>query len=341
MRYQAVVISKVGDPSVLQVVEKELPQPSSRQVLVKVLYCGVGYTDVIMRSGFYPHAPKKMMPFVPGYEIVAVIEEVGKEVKVFQKGDIICALSILRGYAEFALLEEDELINVPDGLNEEEAVAVILNYVTAYQMLHREAKVKPGQAVFFTGASGGVGSALLQLGRLAGLKMYGLCSAKKVDLVRKNGGIPIDYEKENFVKIIKKDHPNGIDAAFDALGAKYLNQSAKALKKEGLLIAYGMTSVVKSGRTNFLALIQSFGSLKLLQWFRGKEKVRFYGITDLYKKDKKPLREDLAVIFQLLKEKKIQPEIAQVFPLEKAREANELLESGKFQGKILLKCAKR
>lgn len=338
MNYQAVVISKVGDPSVLQIIERELLPPTPQQALVKIHYCGVGYTDAIMRSGYYPHAPKKMMPFVPGYEIVGEIVELGQELNGFQKGDKVCAMTITRGYAEYAYLAQDELIKLPEGVVEADAAATILNYVTAYQMLHREAAVQAGQTVFFTGASGGVGTALLQLGQLAGLNMYGLTSAKKANLVTQNGGIAIDYGSQDFVKTIAQDHPGGIDAAFDALGGKYVWQSAKILKKDGRLISYGMTSVVRNGKTDFVALIRSFGGLAFLKLLRGKENIRFYGISDLYVKDKNPLREDLSVLFNLLKEGSIKPQIAQIFPLDQAREANELLESGKFQGKILLKC---
>jgi NADPH:quinone reductase-like Zn-dependent oxidoreductase len=339
MTYRAVVISRVGDPSVLEVVEKELTAPQPQQALVKIQYCGVGYTDVIMRSGYYPHAPKKMMPFVPGYEIVGTIEAVGSDLMGFKKGDTVCALTVTRGYAEYAHLNQDELIRLPEGVNVADAAALILNYVTAYQMLHREAAVKQGQTAFITGASGGVGTALLQLGKLAGLKMYGLTSAKKAEAVRQNGGIPIDYGSEDFQKVIHQAHADGIDAAIDALGGKYLWQSSKTLNKTGRVISYGMTSVVKSGKTDFIALIQSFGGLQLLKWLRGKDRVRFYGITDLYLKDKKPLKEDLAILFDLLKTGKIKPQIAQIFPLTEARQANELLESGRMQGKILLKCS--
>jgi NADPH:quinone reductase-like Zn-dependent oxidoreductase len=338
MSYKAVAITKVGAPDVLQVVEKEMPVPGPEQALVKVLYCGVGYTDAIMRSGFYPHAPKKMMPFVPGYEIIGTISACGKDLKGFQPGDKVCALTITRGYAEYALLNHDELIKVPDGLDDQQAVALILNYTTAYQMLHRIAHVKVGQTAFFSGAGGGVGSALLELGKLAGLNMYGLCSTSRMDSVQKRGATPIDYTRADFRKVIKAAHPNGIDAAFDALGGKYLLQCASIVSKSGLLVSFGMTTVVSNGKTNLIGLIQSMGGLNWLQWRRGKDKVPFYGITDLYLKDKQPLKSDLNMLFQLLADKKLTPEIGHVFPLTEARAANELLESGKAKGKIILDC---
>jgi NADPH:quinone reductase len=338
MKYKAVEITKVGGPDVLQVVEKECPAPAPDQALVRVLYCGVGYTDAIMRSGHYPHAPKKMMPFVPGYELVGVIEACGSGLSGFQKGDKVCALTITRGYAEYALLRSDELIKVPAGQGDLETTAIVLNYITAYQMLHREARVQPGQTVFFTGASGGVGNALLDLGALIGLKMYGLCSSGKTAVVQEKGGIPIDYTKEDFVKAIREKHPQGIDVAFDALGGKYLGQCARVLKKGGRLISYGMTSVVRNGKTDLIGLVRSFGGLKWLQWRMGEDKVRFYGITDRYLQDKQPFKEDIALIFNLLRENKIRPAIGHVFPLTEARAAHELLESGKAKGKIILNC---
>lgn len=339
MKYTAVVISGVGGPEVLQVIEREGAALQAGQVLVRVRYCGVGYTDVIMRSGYYPHAPKKMMPFVPGYELAGVVEAVGDGVVSVHPGDRVCALSVTRGYAEYAILEADELVSLPSGVSERDAAAMLLNYVTAYQMLHREAKVKPGQVVFATGASGGVGRALLQLGRLAGLTQYGLTSGRKASWVQQEGGIPIDYQREDFRQVLRQTYPDGIDAAFDALGGAYLWRCVQVLSRRGVLVAYGMTTAVRSGQARVGALLQSLAGLPMLRLMRGRERVRFYGITDLYRADKRPFLTDLQMLFSLLTEGKIQPHIGHEFPLTQARQANELLESGQAEGKILLRCS--
>ncbi len=320
-------------------VERELPALQPGQVAVRVLYCGVGYTDAIMRSGYYPHAPKKMMPFVPGYEIAGVVESVGAGVTSVRPGNRVCALTVTRGYAEYAVLDAEELVLLPAGVSEQAAAALVLNYVTAYQMLHREAKVQKEQVALATGASGGVGTALLQLGRLAGLVFYGLTSGRKARLVEENGGIPIDYEKEDFRQVLRQAHPRGVAAAFDALGGTYLWRCAQVLEPQGRLIAYGMTTAVQGGQARVGALLRSLAGLPLLRLFHGRERVRFYGITDLYRQDREPFLTDLQILFRLLAEGHIQPRIGQIFPLAEARQANELLESGRAEGKILLQCS--
>jgi NADPH:quinone reductase-like Zn-dependent oxidoreductase len=339
MKYRAVVIRRVGGPEVLEMVERELPALAAGQVAVRVRYCGVGYTDVIMRSGYYPHAPKKLMPFVPGYELAGVVEAIGPEVSSVHVGDRVCALSVTRGYAEYAVLDADELVVLPPGVSEQAAAALLLNYVTAYQMLHREAGVQEGQVAFATGASGGVGTALLQLGRLSGLTLYGLTSGRKASWVEQNGGIPIDYQREDFQRVLRRAHPGGIDAAFDGLGGAYLWRCAQVLSRTGVLVAYGMTTAVSSGRAQVGALLQSLAGLPLLRLLHGRDRVRFYGITDLYRRDKEPFQTDLQALFSLLAEGKIQPHIGHEFPLAEARQANELLESGRAEGKILLRCS--
>lgn len=167
MNYKRVIISKKGSPDVLQVEEVALHPPAASKVRVRILYAGIGFTDIIMRYGGYRFAPP--IPFVPGYEIVGVVDAIGSDVTGIALGQRVAALTVYGGYAEYIYLLANELVPVPDNLDAVEAVSLILNYVTAYQMLHRVVGVRSGQTVLFTGASGGVGNALLQLGKLAGL----------------------------------------------------------------------------------------------------------------------------------------------------------------------------
>src|SRR5262249_26157500 len=159
-----------------RVVEEECPEPKHGEVRVRVLAAGVSLPDVMMREGIHPETPN--LPFTPGWDLVGVVDRLGDGVSGFQSRQIVAALPVNGASAEFVCLPQRELVPVPSGLDPAEAVSLILNYVTAYQMLHRSAKVRPGQRVLIHGAAGGVGSALLQLGRLAGLKMYGTCSSR-------------------------------------------------------------------------------------------------------------------------------------------------------------------
>src|SRR5215471_17282046 len=174
MRHTRIIVTHYGGPDALRVVEEERPEPKKGEVRVRVLAAGVSLPDLLMREGVHPETPP--LPFTPGWDLIGIVDRLGDGVSGIELGRIVGALPINGAYAEFVCLPQRELVPVPSGLDAAEAVSLILNYVTAYQMLHRSAKVKPGQRVLIHGAAGGVGSALLQLGRLAGLEMYGTCS---------------------------------------------------------------------------------------------------------------------------------------------------------------------
>jgi NADPH:quinone reductase-like Zn-dependent oxidoreductase len=323
--YRSVRVTRKGPPEVLQVVENELRDPQPGEARIKIQATGVGRTDVVMRRGYYIYAPK--IPFVPGYEIVGIVDAVGAGVTRVAVGDRVAALTVHGGYAEYIYRNADELVHVPMALDAAEAVALILNYVTAYQMLHRSAKVQMNHTALMTGASGGVGTALLQLGRLAGLKMYGTASQSKHHLLQELGVVPIDYRTQDFVKVIRQQDPDGLDFVFEGLGGSYIRRGFSVLKRGGKLVAYG--------NSGFIAVLRDLAQLQLWRLLSGKSG-EFYGISALYRKDRRPFFEDLPALFKLLEEGKIKPIIGQRFPLLEAAQANALLESGKASGKIVL-----
>jgi NADPH:quinone reductase-like Zn-dependent oxidoreductase len=326
MKYKSVVITKKGPPEVLQLIEMNLRQPQTGEVLIRVLATGVGRTDIVMRYGYYPFAPK--IPFIPGYEIVGVVEAVGEKVSRIGVGDRVAALTVYGGYAEYIYLNEDDLVKVPAALDPAQVAALILNYTTAYQMLHRLVGVKSGDRVLITGASGGVGTALLQLGKLVNLTMYGTVSGKKQDVLVDYGAIPIDYQFQNFVDLIQKSEPNGIDYVFDGVGGMNIAYGFQILRRGGQFIEYGYSGI-------FQFLIDNL-RLRFLNWLPNGKSGNFYGVTATYRKDKRSINEDLLSLFSLLKEGKINPIIYQTYPILDAAKANELLESGEVIGKIVL-----
>src|SRR5947207_3206998 len=200
----------------------------------------------MMREGIYPEKPA--VPFTPGWDLVGVVDGLGRGISGIEPGQIVAALPISGAYAEFVCLPQGELVPVPSGLDAAEAVSLVLNYVTAYQMLHRSAKVRRGQRVLIHGAAGGVGSALLQLGRLAGLEMYGTCSSRGASAVSDLGGIPIDYRQLDFVKEIHRLTGQGVDVVFDGIGGTHIWRSRGALRPGGTVVAYGLTSSLRGGR---------------------------------------------------------------------------------------------
>src|SRR5215470_10259250 len=246
MRHTRIIVRRYGGPEELRVVEEECPEPTAGEVRVKVLAAGVALPDVMMREGVHPETPR--LPFTPGWDLIGVVDWLGAGISGIEPGQIVAALPISGAYAEFVCLPPRELVPVPSGLDAAEAVSLVLNYVTAYQMLHRSAKVRSGQRVLIHGAAGGVGSALLQLGRLAGLEMYGTCSSRGASVVTDLGGVPIDYHDRDFVKETDRLTSGGVDVVFDGIGGTHIWRSRRALRPGGKVVAYGLTSSLRGGR---------------------------------------------------------------------------------------------
>ena len=202
MKYKSVVVTRRGGPEVLQVVEKDLREPAASEVRIKILASSVSADDVGHRYGNRPFAPK--IPFVPGYAITGIMDAVGQGVTAVAVGDRVAALTVTGGYAEYIYLRSEHLIRVSAALDPGQVVPLVENYMTAYQMLHRTARVKAGNRILVIGASGGVGVPLLQLGKLADLKMYGLASPSKHAVLKELGAVPIDYHAQDFVEAMRR-----------------------------------------------------------------------------------------------------------------------------------------
>jgi len=326
--YRAVMLTKKGGPEVLQVVELPIQEPGPGQLRVRVRAAGVGATDVVMLGGSYPFAPK--IPFVAGYEAAGVVDAIGVGVTGFALGQRVAALTVYGSFAEVLVRESADFVPIPEGVSDIDAAAVILNYVTAWQMIHRVAKVQRGQTALVTGAAGGVGTAALQLLRLAGVKAYGAASQKKHPLLRSLGAIPIDYHDGRLDQLVRGLEPDGVDCVFDAVGGANIGQCIGALKRGGIVVGFGFM-----GAPGIFPKIAMFFNLFIGARLRGR-RGDFYGITALYRKDPKPLHEDLPKIFRLVAEKKIDPLVSHTFALLEARRAVELLMAGSVEGKIVL-----
>ncbi|MFT3767193.1 MAG: medium chain dehydrogenase/reductase family protein [Minicystis sp.] len=330
--YRAVMLTRKGGPEVLQTVDLPLVEPGPGEVRVAVRATGAGGTDVTMRRGTYPYAPP--IPFVPGYEVVGEVEAVGPGVTDLRVGQRVAALLVHGGYAEKVVRSASEFVPVPDGIDDAQAVALILNYVTAYQAIHRSAKVQPGQHVLVTGANGGVGVAALELLRVAGAHAIGASSRKHHEAIRALGATPVEGRATPIDEGVRAIRPEGVDAALDGLGGKYVGQCVRATRRGGTVVAYGFSGATRDGKPSNLAAARGMLALFVGAKLRGRAS-SFYGITMLYRKDPRPFREDLPKLFALLAEGKITPPIAARLPLLAAREANEMLERGGLEGKIV------
>jgi NADPH2:quinone reductase len=343
MRHTRIIVTHYGGPDALRVVEEECPEPKNGEVRVRVLAAGVSLPDVMAREGIHPETPP--VPFTPGWDLVGVVDRLGDGISGIEPGQIVAAMPIHGAYAGFVCLPQHELVPVPPGLDAAEAVCLVLNYITAYQMMHRSAKVRPGQLALIHGAAGGVGTALLQLGRLAGLEMYGTCSSRGAPTVSDLGGIPIDYQHQDFVKEIHRLAGEGVDAVFDPLGGAHLWHSRKALRPGGRVVGYGLISSIRGeglassrpGRRQRFRGTAIFALYIAGGWLLpGRKRIVPYSIQTLKRLKPAWFRQDLIALLGLLQQQKIKPLIAQRFPLAEARRAQELLGKGGVTGKIVL-----
>lgn len=334
-----VVISKFGGPEVLEVKEDEnLPEPGPGEVRVKVLAAGTGFTDTIIRKGQYP-AVKEKPPFTIGYDWVGSVDKLGAGVTGWRPGDMAADLSIIGGYTQYICVDADKIIAIPQEVDPAEAVCMILSYGTAYQMLSRLKTLSPGDSCLVHAAGGAVGTALLELGREFGLKMYGTASSGKHDLVRHYGAVPIDYHKEDFVDVIKRNTGGtGVDIVFDTIGAANWTRSYRCLKRGGLLVGFGALQVT-TGKESVPALLLGF--LKLLGLWKiipDRRHTCFYNIQSRRVKKPQELKKDISTLMAWLKDRRLKPAIAARRPLADARAVHVEIDSAKIAGKVVLMC---
>ena len=342
MRHARVIVTRYGGPEAISLIEEDVPAPGAGEVRVKVLAAGVSLPDVLAREGVHPETPR--LPYTPGWDLVGIVDHLGQDASGFEPGQTVAAMPIHGCYAQYVCLPRDRLVQVPAGLDPAEAVAVVLNYITAYQMLHRSAKASPGQRMLIHGAAGGVGTAMLQLAKLAGVQMYGTCSAQGSAVVRELGGIPIDYQSVDFVKEIHRLNGDGVDAVFDGIGGDNLWRSRDALRPGGRVVTYGFQAKMRGGRMvsrsegrHPLRESAELGWYIVRNWFKpGRKRMVPYSIQWLMRLRPAWFHQDLQLLLDLLKQGKIKPLIAQRLPLEQARRAHEMLGSGGVAGKIVL-----
>jgi NADPH:quinone reductase-like Zn-dependent oxidoreductase len=334
MKHHRVVVSQHGGPDVLQMVEADLPEPRAGEVRVKILAAGVSAYDLMYRrSRSFPGTPR--VPFTLGEDVVGVVDKLGEGVSTVEPGQTVAGatfcLGVGGGYAEFVCLPASELVPVPSDVDPAEAVCVVVNYLTAHMAMHRTAGVQSGERILVHGAAGGVGTALLELGKLAGLEMYGTASKHNHELVSALGATPIDYRTEDFVERVRSLTGDGVDVVFDPIGgARQVWRSYRALRKGGRLAWFGMAATKKAGlRVIPLTLLMVF-LLKLIP--DGKQAP----LAPDLGKDNAWYRETLTELLGLLAAGKIKPVVAERIPLAEAARAHELLERGGHAGKVVL-----
>ncbi len=335
MRNQRVIVSNFGGPECLRVIEEEVPQPGVGEVRLRVLAAGVSFADLLMREGVHPE--RRRPPFTLGWDVVGRVDALAENVDGFHEGQTVAALTIRGGYSRFVCLPGNELVTVPEGIDPASAVCLVMDYVVGYQMLHRSVSLESGDGILIHGASGGCGTALLQLGKLMGLRMFGTASRKNHEHVHRFGGEPIDYRAEDFVDRIQGD--GRVHAVFDGVGGSNLYRSYRCLLRGGTLVFYGMTSALRHGRRDLSSLVSSFmypaGGFALNLLPDGRT-FKLYSIQMRKRRYPEEFLHDLGRLLQLLSNGEISPVVAQRFDLQDAGAAHELLARKAFPGKIVL-----
>jgi NADPH2:quinone reductase len=333
MSYQKVVITRHGDPEVLEVVtQEEPPEPGPGEVRLRTLATSACFTDLLVRKGLYPGIKEKL-PYPPGYDVVGVVEAVGPGVDRPKVGERVAQLTVVGAYSELLSVDAATCVPVPESLDPAEAVSLVLSYLTAWQMLHRVARVTPHSRVLIHGASGAVGTALVQLGKLSDLEMYGTASTGHQEYVAELGAVPIDYRTEDFTERIAAEVPEGVDAVFDPIGGSHFRRSFRCLKRGGILVAYGFHRSATGGGGS---IPLSFLGLMLRNLLPNGRSAVFYNIESVKKKHPDWFRQDLGELLSLLELGKIRPHVSERLPLTEARRAHEMLENRRPEGKIVL-----
>ena len=345
-----VVVDRYGGPEVLRVVEDDDPRPGVGEVRVRVLAAGVSFTDAQLRAGTYLGVPKP--PFTPGYELVGVVEELGPGCSRLREGERVAALTVWGAYAERVCVPEAGAVEVPEDLDPAEVVSLVLTYMTAYQLLHRMAMVKSGETVLVHGAAGRVGTAVLELGAVAGLRLYGTASARDRAAVERLGAVAIDYRNEGFLARVRELTGDGVDVALDGIGGAVSLRSFRALRPGGRLVVFGRYDTLRDGHKDWPAVIRWYAAIAAV-WLWDKvsprRRVSAYHVQKYRDRatrrdgavggeptNPEEFREDFLTLLDLLRADKIHPVVAERLPLTEARHAHELLETSAAKGKLVL-----
>ncbi|GAA3560563.1 medium chain dehydrogenase/reductase family protein [Kribbella ginsengisoli] len=327
----------IVEPEGLRLRRREIPELEAGQALIRMEATGVSFAEQQMRRGRYYDQPP--FPFVPGYDVVGVIESLGPDSGAgFVVGQRVASLTKVGGWADRLVLNTADLVPVPDGVGAEEAEALIVNGVTAWRML-RIAKVKRGDTIVVLGANGGVGSLLVQFARYLGAQVIGTASKRHLPYVRELGAIPVDREQDT-VAAVKAIAPDGVAAVFDHVGGTGIRHSWSMLGRGGYLVSYGTASTRDDQGNAKLPVLALFGRLFLWNLLPNGKSATFFNLwagkarrPERYQTE---LRTDLEAVLALLAAGEITARIARAFPLADIADALHYAESGTAAGKVIL-----
>jgi synaptic vesicle membrane protein VAT-1 len=332
------VLPGVVEPEGLRPRRGPIPEPGPGQVLLRMEATGVSFAEQQMRRGRYFDQPA--FPFVPGYDVVGTVEAVGDGVDRGLVGTRAAALTKIGGWSSHLLLAAVDLVAVPEGVDPAEAEAVVVNGITAWQMLHRKARVRRGQTILVHGANGGVGSILVQLALAEGVHVIGTASARNHEALRARGVMPVDYRTEDIPARVRQLAPGGVDAVFDHVGGRGLTGSWRLLAPGGTLVSYGSASTRDDSGSKQWPMLKLLGRVWLWNALPNRRRAYFFNIwagKSLSKsRFRTRLHADLNAVLDAVRRGEIHPVLAARLPLAQAAEALRLAESGTVSGKVVL-----
>ncbi|WP_221350916.1 medium chain dehydrogenase/reductase family protein [Streptomyces beigongshangae] len=333
-----VVLPGKVEPEDLQLRHGVVPAAGPGQVLVRMEATGVSFAEQQMRRGRYYDQPA--FPFVPGYDLVGTVLAVGEGVGPDLVGTRVAALLKVGGWASHVLVEAADAVPVPDGIGAAEAETLVVNGVTAWQMLHRRARVRAGQTVLVHGANGGVGSVLVQLARAAGANVIGTASARHHGALRDKGVVPVDRRDEDIAARVRELAPGGVDAVFDHVGGRSVVDSWHLLAPGGTLVSYGTAATRDGEGSKQWPVLKLLGRVWLWNALPNRRRAFFYNVWAgralARNRFRARLRGDLTQVFGALRRGDVTAQIAAQLPLARAAEALRLAESGTVAGKVVL-----
>jgi synaptic vesicle membrane protein VAT-1 len=333
-----VVLPGKVEPEGLQVRHGEVPVAGPGQVLVRMEATGVSFAEQQMRRGRYYDQPP--FPFVPGYDLVGTVLAVGAGVEPGLAGTRVAALVKVGGWASHVLVDAADVVEVPAGIGAAEAETLVVNGITAWQMLYRRARVRPGETVLVHGANGGVGSVLVQLALAAGVRVIGTASARHHEALREQGVLPVDHRDEHLAARVRELAPDGVDAVFDHVGGRGIADSWRLLAPGGTLVSYGSASTRDDTGSKQWPVVKLIGRTWLWNTLPNGRRAGFFNVwagRALSKnRFRARLRTDLTQVFAAYRRGEVTARIAAQLPLARAAEAMRLAESCTVAGKVVL-----
>ncbi|MFD9982330.1 medium chain dehydrogenase/reductase family protein [Streptomyces massasporeus] len=333
-----VVLPGRVEPEGLRIRRGAVPTPGPGQVLVRMEATGVSFAEQQMRRGRYYDQPP--FPFVPGYDLVGTVAATGEGADPGLTGTRVAALVKVGGWASHVLVDAADVVPVPEGVTAAEAETLVVNGITAWQMLHRKARVRAGHTVVVHGANGGVGSVLVQLALAAGARVIGTASARHHDALREQGVAPVDYRAGDLAARVRALAPGGVDAVFDHVGGRGITDSWRLLAPGGTLVSYGSASTRDDEGSKQWPVLKLLFRVWTWNALPNRRRAYFFNVwagKALAKgRFRSRLRADLTQVFDALQRGEVTARVAAQLPLARVSEALRLAESGTVAGKVVL-----